>query len=335
MSEETLVQLYPYNTFHIHAFAHQFAKFSSVDELKSLIKKYPNTTPYILGGGSNILITENISEPIFKNEIKGIEIINENEQEIYVRAGAGEIWNDLVNFAVGRNFCGIENLALIPGSVGASPMQNIGAYGVEIKDVFYELEALHIRDQVIRNFSATDCKFGYRESVFKNELKNEFVILNVTVRLSKNQYFNISYGALKQEIEKTDQQLTSKLIAETVSNIRRSKLPDLRVIGNAGSFFKNPVVSGEAFKLLQEKYPGIPSFPFGNQIKIPAAWLIEQCGFKGYRLGDAGCHEKQPLVLVNFGNATGSDLLSLATEIEEKVYRCFSVRLSREVNIWP
>ncbi len=270
-----------------------------------------------------------------KNEISGIETIKEDEEHIYLRAGAGENWHRFVMYCVDKGYAGIENLSLIPGNVGASPMQNIGAYGVEIKDVFYELEAFHIKDGELRKFSRDDCAFGYRESVFKNKYRGQFVITRVTYRLSKQPKFNTSYGAIQQELDKMGiQSLTIKAISQAVINIRTSKLPDPKEIGNAGSFFKNPQVKKQELNRLQETFTNIPFYEVDEQhVKIPAGWLIEQCGWKGYRKGDAGCYPKQALVLVNYGSATGEEIYELSEKIMNSVRERFNIILEREVNI--
>ena len=330
-----------YNTFGIDAKARYFATFDSVAalqellETKKLISPLHGTAPFILGGGSNILIVKDINGLVLKNEIKGIEKIKEDVEHVYIKAGAGENWHQLVMYCIDHNLAGMENLSLIPGNVGASPMQNIGAYGVELKDVFYELEALHLTENKIIRFNVQDCAFGYRESVFKQKFKNEFVILNVTYRLNKVPHFNISYGAIEQELQTmgiTD--LSIQAISQAVINIRRSKLPDPAVIGNAGSFFKNPEISSSLYKALKLSFPNIVGYAFSEgNIKLAAGWLIEQCGWKGYRKGDAGCHSKQALVLVNYGRANGSEILDLSNEIINSVKQKFGVELEREVNV--
>jgi UDP-N-acetylmuramate dehydrogenase len=240
-----------------------------------------------------------------------------------------------VLYCIKHNFSGVENLSLIPGNIGASPMQNIGAYGVELKDVFHSLEAFHLTEKRIHTFSLNDCKFGYRESVFKNVYKNQFAILNVTFRLNKKPEFNISYGAIKEELEKMNvTNLSMQAVSQSVINIRSSKLPDPHVVGNAGSFFKNPEISLHGLNELKRIKADVPSFKVDENIfKIPAAWLIEQCGWKGYRKGDAGCHEKQALVLVNYGNASGKEIYKLSEEIKISVQHKFNIDLEREVNI--
>lgn len=328
-----------YNTFGIDAVAQYFSTFSSTEALEELLE-YKQTTTWpvknlILGGGSNLLFTENFNGLVLKNEIKGIEKIAEDEEYVYVKAGAGENWHQLVIYCVNNNLAGMENLSLIPGNVGASPMQNIGAYGVEIKDIFYELEAYHLREKKIVKFKLQDCAFGYRESIFKRKLKGEFVIINVTYKLNKIAIFNTNYGAIEQELEAMKiKEISIAAISQAVINIRKSKLPDPAVIGNAGSFFKNPEIDKEKFEALKSSFPGIVGYVLTNgQIKLAAGWLIEQCGWKGYRKGDAGCHAKQALVLVNYGNASGSQILALSEEIILSVKNKFDVLLEREVNI--
>ncbi len=338
---EKNISIKNYNTFAINAYADFFATFNSIESLKELLQSQQQiinnrkNSILILGGGSNLLFTRNFDGLILKNEIKGIKIIKEDEHHIYIQAGAGENWHQFVLFCIEHNLAGVENLSLIPGNVGASPMQNIGAYGVEIKDVFHSLEAYHIHDKKMVNFTLNDCEFGYRESVFKKKFKNEFVIMDVTFRLNRIPNFNISYGAIGQELEKMGvKDLSLQAVSQAVINIRSSKLPDPAVIGNAGSFFKNPEISGSQFAILSSKFPGIVGYdlPNGN-VKLAAGWLIEQCGWKGYRKGDAGCHEKQALVLVNYGHATGTGIYDLSEEILQSVNAKFGVELEREVNI--
>jgi UDP-N-acetylmuramate dehydrogenase len=252
-----------------------------------------------------------------------------------VKVGAGEVWHSFVQHCLGRDWAGVENLSLIPGSVGAAPMQNIGAYGVEIKDVFHELEAYAINEQKVYTFSCNDCEFGYRESIFKGKYKDQMVILNVTFRLNKVPVFHTGYGDIRQELEKTGvKELSIRAVSEAVIHIRQSKLPDPAKLGNAGSFFKNPTVSKEKFEELQVAYPTIVAYPRPVGLKLAAGWLIEQCGWKGFRRGDAGCHSRQALVLVNYGNATGGEIYDLSEEILFSVEKKFGVRLEREVNIF-
>jgi len=334
MNIESNISLKNLNTFGIDVYAKYFAAFSNLAQLQETLGfKEPQTL--ILGGGSNILFTKNVDGIVLKNEINGIEKINEDNEHVYIKAGAGENWHRFVLYCLEHNYAGVENLALIPGNVGASPMQNIGAYGVEIKDVFHTLEAFHMDEMKAVEFSKTDCAFGYRESVFKNRYKNKFIITSVTYKLAKKPVFNTSYGAIETELEKMKVTvLNIQSIAQAVINIRSSKLPDPKIIGNAGSFFKNPEIGNDQFEKLKNEFPSIVGYKLDNgNIKLAAGWLIEQCGWKGYRKGDAGCHEKQALVLVNYGNAKGSEIYDLSSEILQSVYDKFSVRLEREVNI--
>ncbi len=336
-----------YNTFGISVYANLFAKFNSADELSELLefKNLPiancQLPTLILGGGSNILFTKDFDGLVLKNEIKGIKEIREDEHHIYVQVGAGENWHQFVLHCIKNGWAGVENLSLIPGNVGASPMQNIGAYGVEIKDVFYSLKAYHIHDKKIVNFTLNDCEFGYRESVFKRKFKDEFVIMDVTYRLNKIPDYNISYGAIGQELEKMGvKEMSLQAVSQAVINIRSSKLPDPKQIGNAGSFFKNPHVSAQRFNKLKEDFPKIVGYVQQNSdYKLAAGWLIEYCGppgsatWKGFRRGDAGCHAWQSLVLVNYGNAKGNEIYNLSEEILQSVKEKFGVGLEREVKI--
>ena len=330
------ISLQPYNTFSIEAKAKQFACFSSVEELQELlVSTAPLSNKLILGGGSNILFTKDFDGLVLKNELKGIELIKEDEEYYYVKASAGESWHGLVLYCIEHNYAGIENLSLIPGNVGAAPIQNIGAYGVELKDVFHELEAFHIHEKVVQRFSATDCAFGYRDSIFKKKQKSQFVILNITLRLPKKPVFNTSYASLAQELEKMNTtELSAAAISKAVIQIRESKLPDPKKIGNAGSFFKNPEVSKFRWHVIWEERRDIIAHKTGDATyKIAAGWLIEQCGWKGYRKNDAGCYEKQALVLVNYGQATGQEIFELSEEIIQSVDKKFRIVLEREVNI--
>lgn len=335
MPFQSNISLKSYNSFRIDAVAEHFARFSSQEQLKELLTQTAGGQIMLLGGGSNILFTHNFEGYVLKNEIRGIELVKEDADYYYVKAAAGENWHSFVQYCIAHNYAGLENLSLIPGNVGASPMQNIGAYGVEIKDVFYELEAFHLEEKQLRTFQHADCGFGYRESVFKKKYKGQFAILNVTFRLRKAPVFNISYGAIEQELERMKvDHLSIQAISEAVIHIRSSKLPDPAQIGNAGSFFKNPVITNEYFASLKKEHPSIPGYAStGNHTKIAAGWLIEQCGWKGYRKGDAGCYDKQALVLVNYGQATGEEIYLLSSAIIESVNKRFGVMLEREVNI--
>ena len=327
--------LKPYNTFRIDAYAKYFAGFFSIEMLQEVLEENKGVKKMILGGGSNILFTENFDGLVLKNGISGIDVVDKNEEFIFVRVGAGVNWHQFVMYCIDHNYAGIENLSLIPGNAGASPMQNIGAYGVEIKDVFHELEALHLKERTVQKFSNADCEFGYRESVFKKKYKGDFAILNVIFRLNKKPSFNISYGAIEEELKRMQvKDLSIKAVSDAVIHIRQSKLPDPAVIGNAGSFFKNPEISFEHLNELKLTYDDIPSYEINEQlVKVPAGWLIERCGWKGYRRGDAGCYDKQALVLVNYAKATGREIYDLSEEIKVSVMEKFKIEIKREVNI--
>ena len=321
------------NTFGISANAENFANFNSIEELKKLLENAKQPI-MILGGGSNILLTQNIQGSILKNEIFGIDVIEEDNKSITVKVGGGVVWHDFVLWSIERNLGGIENLSLIPGSVGAAPMQNIGAYGSEIKSVFNQLEAVNIESKELKIFENKDCQFGYRTSIFKTQLKNKYVICSVTFKLNKHPEFNTSYGAIEDELKKMGETASLKSISQAVINIRSRKLPDPNIIGNSGSFFKNPTISNIEFQSLKKDFPLIVGYPNGdNETKVAAGWLIEQAGWKGFRDGDAGVHKNQALVLVNYGNAKGKDILNLAKKIQDSVEQKFGIQLIPEVNI--
>ena len=329
------ISLKSYNTFGIDVKARYFATFNDTDELAETLNLKSQTSNLILGGGSNILLTKDYDGLVLKNEIRGIVELHEDSEYVYVKAGAGENWHQFVLYCIERNWAGVENLSLIPGNVGASPMQNIGAYGVEIDDVFWDLEAFHKKDKKVVTFTRSDCEFGYRESVFKEKFKDQFVILNVTFQLRKKPRFNTSYGAIEQELQRMGvRELSLKAISAAVINIRNSKLPNPGEIGNAGSFFKNPSVTNEQFVSLKARFENMAGHEnIDGTVKLAAGWLIEQCGWKGYRKDDAGCHAKQALVLVNYGNATGTEIYNLSEEIIQSVKEKFGITLEREVNI--
>ena len=335
MKVEENISLRPYNTFQIDARAKLFAAFQSADELNQLVSDFGTHSKLILGGGSNILFVKDYNGIVLNNAIKGIEELHEEPDHVFIKVGAGENWHQFVQYSIQKNWAGLENLSLIPGNVGAAPMQNIGAYGVEQEDLFWDLEAFHLKDKTIRTFTRTDCEFGYRESVFKNKYKDQFAILNVTFRLHKHPIFHTSYGAIKEELERMGvQELSVRAISQAVINIRSSKLPDPKEIGNAGSFFKNPRVTGEKYKKLKAEFPDIVGFEaIDGSVKLAAGWMIEKCGWKGYRKGDAGCHARQALVLVNYGNAKGNEILELSREIQKSVKKKFDVEFEREVNL--
>jgi UDP-N-acetylmuramate dehydrogenase len=327
--------LKPFNTFGISAKAKKFAPFSSIDELKEILLESKNDELLILGGGSNLLLTQDFNGLVLKNEIKGIELISETDSEILLKVGAGEIWHEFVLYCVNNNYAGIENLSLIPGNVGASPMQNIGAYGIEIKDTVEKVEAFHIKTGLIELFSNNECNFGYRESVFKTEKKGQYIITNVYFRLHKSAKINSSYGAIETILKgKGIKNPTIKEISDAVIEIRTSKLPDPKLIGNAGSFFKNPIIEISVYTKIKETFQDAPSYPAGkNLVKIPAGWLIEQAGWKGKKIDNYGVHRNQALVLVNYGGATGKQIWDLSTAIKDDIFAKFGVELEREVNV--
>ncbi|NNC84006.1 MAG: UDP-N-acetylmuramate dehydrogenase [Flavobacteriales bacterium] len=327
------ISLKAYNTFGLEVRAEQFASFSNEEELVEGLDLCHAEPSLILGGGSNILLTKDIPGLVLRNEIPGIDISPWNDETYIVRAGAGMVWHDLVSYCVENGLGGIENLSLIPGSVGAAPMQNIGAYGVEIKDVFHGLEALHIPTGEVHRFGLEECRFGYRESVFKRSLKGQYVITRLELRLSKNSTLNTSYGAIEAELERLGKAPSIQSISEAVINIRRSKLPDPQKIGNAGSFFKNPVIESERFEEIRSRYPDIPNYPAPQGVKVAAGWLIEQAGWKGKDLGGYGVHDRQALVLVNRGQATGEKLYRLSKDIIASVHEKYGITLEREVNV--
>jgi UDP-N-acetylmuramate dehydrogenase len=336
MVEEQHKSLLSYNSFHIEAQADRFVSITDVDALMRMRNLEPGNPVLVLGGGSNILFTKDVKGLVLKMDIRGIDLIKEDESHVCVRAGAGENWHSFVLYVIGRNWGGVENLSLIPGNVGAAPIQNIGAYGVELKDSFYELEAFDRKNRKVYTFGLNDCAFGYRDSFFKSAGKNRYIILNVTFILNKAPVLNTSYGAIREELEKMEiRHPTVRSVSQAVINIRRSKLPDPAEIGNAGSFFKNPVVDHALFQSLSKAYPNLPAYPHeGGSVKLAAGWLIEQCGWKGYRKGDAGVHQRQALVLVNYGNARGKEILKLADDIAASVKKRFGISLEREVNVW-
>ena len=331
---QTNKNLKEYNTFGISVKAEMFAVFSSIEELKQILSLRNDKKLLVLGGGSNLLLTKDFDGLVIKNEIKRFEVIEETASEVIVESGAGENWHEFVLNCIDKGFGGIENLSLIPGSVGASPMQNIGAYGVEIKDVFESLSAYHIASGEIHYFDKKKCEFGYRESIFKNKVKGEYIILTVTFRLTKNPTINSSYGAINEQLKVMGIQVpTIKELSDAVIAIRQSKLPDPKIIGNAGSFFKNPTVEITLLEQIQKNYPDIPNYPAENKRKLAAGWLIEKAGWKGRTFDNYGVHKLQALVLVNYGNCTGQEIFDLSSQIIQDVFEKFGVLLEREVNI--
>jgi len=326
-----------FNTFGVEAKARYFVAVSCYDTLRSLIQERKPTEKKLLviGSGSNLLFTGDFNGWILRNEIKGIEIVEETDKHVLVKVGGGESWSDFVDLTVDHSWGGLENLSLIPGTAGAAPVQNIGAYGVEQKDAFVSLEACNLMTGKIYTFSRPECNFGYRSSIFKAAEKGKWFVLNVTYRLQKKPELNLSYTPLRKVFEgKPAGQITVKEVCDAVKSIRRSKLPDPQTLGNAGSFFKNPVVRQEKFNLLQLQFPKIPFYRLENgKVKIPAGWLIEQCGWKGKRVGNAGVHHQQALVIVNFGRSTGQEIRQLANAIQRDVSRQFDIELEPEVLI--
>lgn len=333
---EENVSLKNFNTFGIEAKARYFVEINHEQDLTELFMdpQWHQTERLVLGGGSNMLLVNDFSGLVIRLNIRGIEH-RMNHDTVFVEAGAGEVWNELVNYCVDHNFAGMENMSLIPGSVGASPIQNIGAYGVELKDVFESCRAFEIATGQIKTFDNAACQFGYRESVFKSALKGQYIITSVKFRLSLTPKLNLSYGAIEQELANRGiAQPSIKQVSQVVAAIRVSKLPDPSTIGNSGSFFKNPVIHQPQFSEIQKQYPQIANYPAGeNQVKLAAGWLIEQCGWKGKVVGNTGTWKNQALVLVNHGNATGQEIYNLSSQIIDSVYTKFGVMLEREVNI--
>lgn len=329
------ISLLPYNTFRIDVNAKYFAEVVSIDDLKELVSSeiFKNNKRFVLGGGSNLLLTQNFEGLVIRLGIKGIKVCEE-ENDVYVEAGAAEVWNDFVQYTVNKGYAGLENLSLIPGTVGASPIQNIGAYGVEMKDTCFSLEAFHIDSGTIVKFSKEECKFGYRESVFKNELKGQYIITSVVFKLSKIPNLKLHYGAIEEELKKRNIANPSiRNVADVVAEIRVSKLPDPSTIGNSGSFFKNPVIDPPLFSELNKKFPEMVHYPTNDgKIKLAAGWLIEQCGWKGKQIGEVGTWKNQALVIVNHGKASGKEVYDFSELIINSVFERFGVSLEREVN---
>lgn len=331
--------LKPYNTFGIDVNTRYLVEINHADDINTLLQltDFVGVPKLILGGGSNVLLCHDFDGLVLKMNIQGIEVSREDDDHVYLLVGAGVNWHELVLFCVQQGYAGLENLSLIPGTVGAAPMQNIGAYGVELEQVFDSLTAVHTLTGERRTFSHADCEFGYRESVFKRELKGQYIITGVTFRLDKRPTFHTRYGAIQETLADmgvSHDELSIRAISEAVIRIRRSKLPDPAQIGNAGSFFKNPEIPKPQFDALKKRFDALPGYPLGDdKVKIPAGWLIEQAGWKGYRSGDAGVHTKQALVLVNYGNATGQDLLTLAGQVQTSVQEKFGVAITPEVNV--
>lgn len=332
----TNVSLKPYNTFGIDLPAAEFLEIDTIDTLQRAVKLEDHPEIFVLSGGSNLLLTTPLNALVLYINIQGKEILSEVGQTAIIRAMAGENWHQLVLWSLSKGLGGLENLALIPGKCGTTPIQNIGAYGVELKDVFYACEALEVATGKLRRFSADDCKFGYRDSFFKQKGKGKYIITSVELQLTRKKHnLSTSYGAIQDELNRRGISKPTPLnVAEAVIEIRKSKLPDPKVLGNSGSFFKNPVIPTSHYNTLKERFPELPGYPQdGDMVKVPAGWLIEKSGFKGYRKGDAGVHQKQALVLVNYGKASGKELLNLARRIQKEILDTFGITLMPEVNI--
>lgn len=325
-----------YNTFGIEAKAKQFIAVHSIEELKTVLAENQNQKKFILGGGSNMLLTQDIDALVIHIDLKGKKILNEDDDFVWVESMAGENWHEFVLWTIDQNFGGLENMSLIPGNVGTTPVQNIGAYGAEIKDTFVSCDAVKIVSNEIKTFTNSECKFGYRESIFKHEVKDKYIITSVTFKLKKHHHdINIGYGDIQAELAKKEiSNPTIKDVSNAVIAIRNTKLPNPKELGNSGSFFKNPIISRELFLKVQEKFPDIKHFDISpTQVKVPAGWLIEKAGFKGKRFGDAGIHKNQALVLVNYGNATGQEILNVSKDIQATILKEFGIAIEAEVNV--
>lgn len=325
-----------YNTFGIEAKARQFAAVHSIADLKTILEENPTEKKFILGGGSNMLLTQDIDALVIHIDLKGKKIIKEDENFAWVESQAGENWHEFVLWSIDQDFGGLENMSLIPGNVGTTPVQNIGAYGTEMKDTFVSCDAMNIATQDMKTFTREDCHFGYRESIFKHEAKDQYIITSVVFKLTKtNHKINTSYGDIAKELE--NQHITNptlKEVSNAVIAIRQSKLPDPAALGNSGSFFKNPIISRTLFNTVQAKFPEIKHYDVSEtEVKVPAGWLIEQAGFKGKRFGDAGIHKNQALVLVNYGNATGQEILNVSKDIQKTIFEKYGIAIEAEVNV--
>lgn len=325
-----------YNTFGIEAKASEFIAVHSISELKEVLIANINKNKFILGGGSNMLLTKDIDALVIHIDLKGKQVVKEDENHVWVEAQAGENWHEFVLWNIEQNFGGIENMSLIPGNVGTTPVQNIGAYGAEIKDTFVSCEAVNIATQETKTFTNSECKFGYRESIFKQEAKDQYIITSVVFKLTKNNHkINTGYGDILKELENKNIPTPSiKDVSNAVIAIRQSKLPNPKELGNSGSFFKNPIISREQFNKVKALHPEMKHYDVSEtEVKVPAGWMIEQAGLKGYRDGDAGVHVRQALVLVNYGNATGQDILNLSKFVQKTVFDKFGITIEAEVNV--
>lgn len=327
------ISLHPYNTFGMDVTASTLVELTNIEELAAITDLSPQRK--VLGGGSNVLLTHGVDVPLVLNRLRGIHLEKEDEHHAWVRVQGGEIWHDFVLFAIGNNWGGVENLALIPGTVGAAPIQNIGAYGVEVKETIDEVVCWLWADKTFLTLSNKDCRFGYRDSIFKQEMKDKALVTSVLFRLQKRPELRTSYGAIVQELETMKLTPSVKNIAQAVINIRQSKLPDPKQTGNAGSFFKNPAIPKAQYEQLRTAYPDMPFYPVdGQTVKVPAGWMIEQAGWKGFRDGDAGVHARQALVLVNYGIAKGADIWELSGKVIASIEEKFGITLEREVQVW-
>ena len=325
-----------YNTFGIEASAKQFVAVHTVSELKTVLEEHKTERKFILGGGSNMLLTQDIDALVIHVDLKGKKIIKEDEDFVWVESQAGENWHEFVIWTIDQNLGGLENMSLIPGNVGTTPVQNIGAYGTEIKDTFDSCEAMTIENQEMKTFTKEECHFGYRESVFKNEAKDQYIITSVVFKLTKrNHKINTSYGDITAELAKNNiTNPTLKDVSNAVIAIRQSKLPDPKELGNSGSFFKNPILLKSDFEKIHQEFPEMKYYEISaTEVKVPAGWLIEQAGFKGKRFGDAGIHKNQALVLVNYGQATGQEILDVSKNIQETIFKTFGIHIEAEVNV--
>ncbi len=335
MKEETNYPLLPHNTFGMDVRAARFVEYTSVDELKAVLAdREAMSGPWLhIGGGSNLLFTGDYDGLILHSAIRGYEVVSETDDEVLVRVGAGEVWDDFVAYTVAQGWYGAENLSLIPGEVGASAVQNIGAYGAEAKDLIVRVETLEAATGKERTFTNEECRYAYRESIFKGELKGQYIVTHVVYRLGKQPVFHLDYGNVRGELEKRGCEVTLENVRRVIIDVREAKLPDPKVQGNAGSFFMNPIVPRAQYEALQQDYPDMPHYDVdADRVKIPAAWMIDRCGWKGKQLGRAGVHTKQALVLVNCGGATGSEVIALSQRIQDDVMQQFGVRISPEVN---
>jgi len=336
MEIQSNFSLKKHNTFGIEASAKQFVAVHSVAELKTILEENKNKEKFILGGGSNMLLTKDIDALVIHVDLKGKKIIKEDDDFVWVESQAGEAWHDFVLYTIEHNFGGLENMSLIPGNVGTTPVQNIGAYGTEIKDTFVSCEAINIESLELKTFTNAECNFGYRESIFKNQVKDQYIITSVIYKLTKrNHKINTSYGDILAELAKNNiTEPTLRDVSNAVITIRQSKLPDPKELGNSGSFFKNPILLKSDFEPIHKKFPEMKFYEVSaTEVKVPAGWLIEQAGFKGKRFGDAGVHKNQALVLVNYGNATGQEILAVSKEVQKTVFETFGIHIEAEVNV--